>query len=166
MEEKLMIESGRQDYWKHKNIVFKISGILAALGFVMYLLNVGQCRKWVNYKGYVRTNSLFEVMFEGYFAGVLIDLGIVILLLWFLIGLVLCAGHLVITNKRVYGEVALGSWVIKRVNLPLDAITAVATGIFGSLTVVAPGGRISFWGLSNRNEMYDALVELLNARQK
>ena len=68
---------------------------------------------------------------------------------------------LTVTNKRVYGKAAFG----KRVDLPLDKISATATGGFNSLTVSTSSGRISFWLLKNRNEVIDVVSRLLIERQ-
>lgn len=68
---------------------------------------------------------------------------------------------LVITDKRIYGKAAFG----KRVNLPVDMISAVATGIFNSFSVSTSSGKITFYLLKNISEINAAVIKLLNDRQ-
>lgn len=68
---------------------------------------------------------------------------------------------LTITNKRVYGQAAFG----KRVDLPFDMISATATGGFNSISVATSSGKISFWLLNNRNEVFEVISNLLIERQ-
>lgn len=66
-----------------------------------------------------------------------------------------------ITNKRVYGV----SVFRKRVDLPMDSISAVGTGIFSSLVVTTASGAIKFAMLENRDDLHKALSNLLVERQ-
>lgn len=68
---------------------------------------------------------------------------------------------LTITNKRVYGQAAFG----KRVDLPFDMISATSVGWLHSISVATSSGKISFWLLSNRNEVFAAISNLLIERQ-
>ena len=68
---------------------------------------------------------------------------------------------LTVTNKRVYGQAAFG----KRVDLPFDMISATATGGFNSISVATSSGKISFWLLNNRNDVFDVISNLLIERQ-
>lgn len=66
-----------------------------------------------------------------------------------------------ITNKRVYGV----SVFRKRVDLPMDSISAVGTGIFSSLVVTTASGAIKFVMLENRDDLHKTLSNLLVERQ-
>lgn len=66
-----------------------------------------------------------------------------------------------ITNKRVYGVNVFR----KRVDLPMDSISAVDTGIFSSLVVTTASGAIKFVMLENRDDLHKALSNLLVERQ-
>lgn len=70
--------------------------------------------------------------------------------------------QITVTNKRVYGFDAVG----KRVDLPLDSITAVGTSIFSGLAVTTASGAIKFAMLKNRDELHEAISKLLVARQE
>ena len=67
-----------------------------------------------------------------------------------------------VTNMRVYGKAHFG----KRVDLPLDMISAVSTSsIFKGLTVATSSGVIKFTFLENRDELHEAISKLLMERQ-
>ncbi len=88
--------------------------------------------------------------------GVLLAIGIWI----FIFALNSCS--MVITDKRVYGKATFG----KQVDLPLDMISAASTGLLKSVGVSTASGRISFWLLENKEELYTAITKLLLERQK
>ncbi len=66
-----------------------------------------------------------------------------------------------VTDKRIYGTAAFG----KRVDLPLDSVSAVGTSLFKGIAVATSSGRISFWAIQNRNDIHSALSNLLIERQ-
>ncbi len=70
--------------------------------------------------------------------------------------------ELVVTDKRVYGNDALG----KRVDLPLDSITAIATSMFSGLAVTTASGAIKFVMIKNRDEIHAEISKLLVGRQE
>ena len=88
--------------------------------------------------------------------GVLLAIGIWI----FIFALNSCS--MVITDKRVYGKATFG----RQVDLPLDMISAASTGSLKSVGVSTASGRISFWLLENKEELYTAITKLLLKRQK
>ncbi len=71
--------------------------------------------------------------------------------------------ELTVTNKRIYGKVAWG----KRVDLPVDSISATATIRFlKGVSVSTSSGRISFRVIKNADEIYKVMSKLLIERQK
>lgn len=93
---------------------------------------------------------------------------------WGLIAFLLCSGlsvliffeskyyEMVVTNKRIYGKVAFG----KRVDIPLDSISAISTlTLLKGVAVASSSGRISFLMMKNAKEMYTEITKLLNNRQ-
>lgn len=70
--------------------------------------------------------------------------------------------EMIISDKRVYGVAAFG----KRVDLPLDSISAVRISIFKGIAVATSSGRIVFHGIKNRDEIHEVLSALLIERQK
>lgn len=71
-------------------------------------------------------------------------------------------GELSVTNKRVYG-IALFE---KRVDLPLDSISAVGTSWLWGVDVGTSSGRIHFKLVKNKNEIHSVLSKLLMERQQ
>lgn len=69
--------------------------------------------------------------------------------------------QLTITDKRVYGSTFWG----KRVDLPLDSVSAVGTGIFKTIAIATSSGRVAFSGVLNLEEMHAAISKLLIERQ-
>ena len=53
----------------------------------------------------------------------------------------------------------------KQVDLPLDSISALGRGMFSSIAVATASGKITFWGISNRDEVHKAISGLLQSRQ-
>lgn len=70
--------------------------------------------------------------------------------------------ELIVTDKRIYGKIAWG----KRVDLPIDSVSAVGTGVFKSITISTSSGRIGFSAVKNRNEIHEVVSNLLIERQK
>ena len=68
---------------------------------------------------------------------------------------------LTVTDKRVYGTALFG----KRVDLPVDSISAVATSNLKGLSVATSAGRISFLGIKNRDDIHQVISKLLMERQ-
>lgn len=68
---------------------------------------------------------------------------------------------LTVTNRRVYGKTAFG----KRVDFPMDMISAVGTGMFKSIAVNTSSGTIKFAMMANNNDVHAAISNLLLERQ-
>lgn len=69
---------------------------------------------------------------------------------------------MVITDKRIYGKATFG----QQVDLPIDMISAASIGLLKSVGVSTASGRISFWLLENKDELYSAITTLLMKRQQ
>lgn len=77
--------------------------------------------------------------------------------------LLLRSYELTVTDKRVFGKVVLG----KRVDLPLDSISATATlRILSGVTVSTSSGKISFLLIKNASDIYEIINDLLRNRQQ
>lgn len=71
--------------------------------------------------------------------------------------------ELTVTDKRIYGRVALG----KIVDLPVDSISATAKIRFlKGVSVSTSSGRISFRAIKNADEIYEVINNLLIERQQ
>ena len=69
--------------------------------------------------------------------------------------------EIVVTDKRVYGKALFG----KRVDLPLDTISAVGTSSLKGIYVGTSAGKIYFNGIVNNIEIHSQIGKLLNDRQ-
>ncbi len=79
-----------------------------------------------------------------------------------LISLWLRSYELTVTDKRVYGKVQFG----KRVDLPVDSVSATAMLGSRGVAVSTPSGKICFRAIKNANEIYDVINNLLIVRQQ
>ena len=71
--------------------------------------------------------------------------------------------EIAVTDKRIYGKVAFG----KRVDLPLDSVSAVATTAFTQgVSVSTSSGRITFLFLAKKEEIAGTIRSLLVDRQQ
>ena len=69
--------------------------------------------------------------------------------------------HIVVTDKRVYGVTKFG----KQVDLPLDSISAIVKTWFKGISVSTSSGRIKFLLISNNEEIFKTISDLLIERQ-
>lgn len=69
--------------------------------------------------------------------------------------------RIVVTDKRVYGQAHFG----KQVDLPFDSISAISKSMLKGIAVATSSGRIMFILISNRDEIYQIISELLIERQ-
>ena len=70
--------------------------------------------------------------------------------------------ELTVTDKRVYGKAAFG----KRVDLPLDSISAVGTSWLKGLDIGTSSGKIHFKLVKNQKVIHDTMSKLLIERQE
>jgi len=68
---------------------------------------------------------------------------------------------LTITDSRVFGRAAFG----KRVDLPIDSISAIGARWPKGVAVATSSGRIAFLLLANNDEVYECVSKLLIERQ-
>lgn len=68
---------------------------------------------------------------------------------------------LTVSDKRVFGSTVFG----KRVDLPIDSISAVATSVFKGVAIGTSSGRISFKFVGNNKEIHSVISGLIIERQ-
>ena len=165
MEEKIIVKGILQ-----RNRLFKI---LLGIGIVTILLGLIYCgdrfhngmiyysnRYWTyETKGFTYFELLGQTLIfcEEIGVGLIIYLGIIIILLSIFLNHMMSKCEITVTDKRVIGKVNFG----KRVDLPLNQISAVAQGIFSSIAVATSSGSIHFWCIENRDEVFDELSNLI-----
>lgn len=171
MEENLIIQSTRSFVKPLKVIVciFLVIGIIGLLlTFVISPAVYQSAEKLEDYNGNVKWGNIDEwgkLMDTGYNTR---EIGIVVYLIggisfvvFLIILLAIAKMEINVTDKRVYGKAGFG----KRVDLPLDSISAVATGIIKGIAVATSSGKIHFIGISNNEEIHEEISKLLIERQ-
>lgn len=99
------------------------------------------------------------IIFEAALLALIFYLPILIiyLFIWFI-----SKNQLVVTDKRISGKAAFG----KQIDLPIDSISAVSTiKLIKGLSISTSSGKVSFWGIGNRDEIYKVISGLIIARQ-
>lgn len=188
MEEKMIIQSKRS-YIKALKMIICILLIIEIIGLLLVFVisplmyndehefYVNHQKKYITYLGdyqyvhddYTYLDSNYEeewsrkwnMAYHTQLAGYIVC-GIGGLSLFFLLFLwAIAKMEINVTDKRVYGKARFG----KRVDLPLDSISAVATGILKGISVASSSGKIHFTGISNNKEIHEAISNLLIERQ-
>ena len=154
MEEKVIIKGALDNIKKIRNTVLGI-GLIPAIVMAIYTL--------ITVLDYAEDNFDESWMVSTVVTYVVIT--VVCALVAIIIAVVLYSGlskiSINVTNKRVYGTAAFG----KQVDLPSDSISALGMGMFSSIAVSTSSGKITFWGISNRDDVYKAINQLLSERQ-
>ena len=139
---------------------FSKANVLAIISTVIAIATLLYSIWWDNkVHNMVSFSSLYHSCIDYYTPFLFCGIPMLILTAVFYLWMNNC--KLTVTNKRVYGKAAFG----KRVDLPLDMISVTGTGAFKSISVATSSGKISFWLLSNRNEVFDVISNLLVERQ-
>lgn len=86
----------------------------------------------------------------------LIAIPIVLFIYWWL-----SSYALTVSDKRIYGKTSFG----KRVDLPVDSISAVSTSILKGIAVATASGKIVFKLIQNRDEIHSEISNLIINRQ-
>lgn len=166
MEEKVLIKSEQYD-------IKKIQKIIIGIGLVVFLIIFLTCGlpNILNYGlsdyFYFQIETLEDIglLFTSYYYfsfGVIYGILIPIIISVIVYGW-LKSYELTITNTRVYGKIAWG----KRVDLPVDSVSAIATiRVLKGVSVSTSSGRISFLVIKNADEIYMIMNNLLIERQQ
>lgn len=91
----------------------------------------------------------------------LIIVFVVLLVIGFVIAKAFTAS-ITITNKRVFGTTGFG----KRVDLPLDSISAIGTSAMNGVAITTSSGVIKFSFMENAKELHRVVGNLLIERQE
>jgi len=163
MEEKKIINSEKYGIGKFLSLI-----LLLGFGISAYL-----SIDWISFHFEYYEKSIYKYKYSSAFS-YLMDSGWEELLAYIFIPILIASvlvillslwlsGHkLTITDKRVYGKTAFG----KRVDLPMDSISAVASAqLFKGITIATSSGKISFLLIKNAKQIHDTLNALLIDRQ-
>lgn len=150
MEERVILKSQRYGAWKVCLVCF-ILAICAYSGWFLWM------PKWIRCysEEYIRYYGMGDALLP--IALLICPFAIFALIFY----LAVAKTDLTVTNKRVYGKSIFG----KRVDLPLDMISAVGTSIFKGVAVSTASGSIKFLMVKNRDEIHAEISKLLLDRQ-
>ncbi len=129
--------------------------VLLALGLIILVSEIISASNWIELHPYETLGTLVFTIKNGTF-----DFSVILLVIGVFL-VYISTNKITVTNKRVYGRAL---WK-KQVDLPFDSISAVGTGLFSSIGVATSSGRISFMGISNRDEVHKAITDLIIDRQ-
>ena len=159
MEEKILLKS--EPYNRKKILqIFGILGVLGGIIYYFYHFNMWAC-------GEPLMEYIWETIKEDGFFGVgdPINFGFLVSLAIWIIGLIVYFWvskiEMTISNKRVFGKAAFG----RRVDLPLDSISAVGARWPKGIAVSTSSGKIAFLMIKNCDEIHRVISELLVERQ-
>ena len=142
MDEKLIIQSKRC-YVNTLKLITLVLLIIFGVGIILYLVSF--------------TSGMNAVLIISMVCLIIGLIGIVPLIMYFAIS----KTEINVTDKRVYGKAIFG----KRVDLPLDSISAVGTGAMNGIAVATSSGSIRFLAISNNTEIHEEISKLLIERQ-
>lgn len=107
---------------------------------------------------FFQVNAMYDYLFVSYIGLI----GLIMLIPIGFIALYSRDTNLVITNKRVYGVTFFGT---KRLDLPIDSISAVGTSFLNGVYIGTSSGKILFILIKNNNEIHKEISQLLMNRQ-
>lgn len=167
VEERIIIKS------ELSNVVKKLCRWILFAGIAFWLIVIGPSALGVLF-------TFISDIFSGDMPGLLEAFtAIPVMLIFFLLSFAVFGGgegilisrfvwyaygksELTVTDKRVYGKAMFG----KRVDIPLDSISAVGTSsLLKGVSVSSSSGRLVFTGIENKDEIHQAISELLLERQ-
>lgn len=151
MEEKVIVKSELMNIKKFWNIMTTLGVIMAAIHLILRILSsIAYGLALIYAMSYIWYDLL--VMAGCFF--VMWGIGAIIYKMF-------SKTEMIVTDKRVYGTAKFG----KRVDLPLDSISAVGTSAFKGIGVTTSSGAIKFRFIKNRDELHSEVSKLLIERQ-
>ena len=173
MEEKILVKSERYNVKRGLVIFFIIIAILCSLYYVgLYLNELAEaqmdwedcyCSSWGKCYIHERYSSPADAAWkwsEGYrwtVEGIIGGIGVICLLIYAWMR----SYEMIVTDKRVYGQAAFG----KRVDLPVDSVSAIGSKWPKGIAVATSSGKIAFLMIKNRDEIHKCVSDLLIERQ-
>lgn len=158
MEEKIIVKSMLKDIKAISTIFIKIGAVLTVICEIIVL-----CIANSNYDKYWDDN-LIDFAFSWYSTELFI--GLIPLVLSVIAAIIFYYAfyktELTVTDKRVFGCTKFG----KRVDLPLDSVSALALSPLNGVAVTTASGAIKFILIKNSTDIHYNISRLLVERQK
>ena len=157
MEEKIIIEG------KFKKAI--VPFIICAIAILFIIICAANEVSNIRYSYWNRDSdaTLFDgfvnlVCFDTYYGiinPIMFYVWVLVILISLLVFFMTKGCAITVSTTRVVGKASFG----KRVDLPLSQISAIGLGIFNSISISTSSGRVSFWLLSNRKDVHEALSD-------
>ena len=166
MEEKILIKSQLKNIKLFRNVTIIIGGLLAFLyeSVTIFIFLNEYNLEWDNLKRSVnRVETFSKFLFK--YHNTEIFFGVIIFTTFLILAMVVFFAffktELTVTNKRVFGKTTLG----KRVDLPLDSISAISLSTLKGIAVATSSGKIVFKLINNNDEIHSEISNLIISRQ-
>ena len=156
MEEKIIIKSKQSDIKKIRKTFFVVGIVAAAL---IILLDVSTILHVVSPE-YIKKYGLSDAILFGIVLPCAVGFA-PMALIGQIFYMAMSKIEMTVTTKRVYGKALFG----KRVDLPLDMISAVGTTFLHGIAVTTASGAIKFLMIKNSEQIHTAISKLLMERQ-
>ncbi len=144
---------------------FDISRSVYVKADKLYDLHYDEYHGWDSYENENKVHSLWHtasnLVIVGYIGLFLAGLLLIFFIAFLILYLTGRVQQITVTDKRVYGVAAHK----RRVDLPLDSVSAISTSAFKGLAVATAAGRINFIGIKNRDDIHKVIGDLLIERQ-
>ena len=164
MDEKILIKSERFDVKKVVAIII-IIGFALPIGYVVFdVIRYSEDFNRLaakNYDWFDYSSPLDMALSADDALSYMFLLPVVFAIIAFIVYLAYSKIELIVTDKRVFGCATFG----KRVDLPLDAISAIGTSSMKGIYVTTASGAIKFKFIMNREEIHSVISKLLVKRQ-
>ena len=166
MSERTLVKSKNYDLKKLTGAIWLVGLIISV---IVYLAQTSSSKSYCervyseSMRAEIRGMGFIEFMFsshngaEWYFIIPFVSVIIVGIIFYVAMSKV----SITVSDKRVYGIALFG----KRVDIPLDSISAVGTSILNGIAITSASGAIKFALIKNRDEIHDTISKLLIERQ-
>lgn len=158
MKEQILIKSQRGNI---KKIAIIISTLLSAILIFIFIYRIKQLKEWK-----IKEIQYFGNSYSNYISDPYIITSVIVFIIIWIIAIIFITAfsktELFVTDTKVYGITVFN----KRIDLPIDMITAVGTGFFNTITISTASGVIKFSYLKNRDKIHECINNLLMNRQK
>ncbi len=157
MEEKILIKSEQYNFKKALLIIGLIITTITLFFCCQSASGTYNSNSWIQERHHTFFNYFFNEWVFNIFI-VFIGFCLVFLVIYFWSR----SFKLTVTDKRVYGQTSFG----KRVDLPIDSISAVGTSALKGISVGTSSGKIHFKLIKNQEKMHSVIGNLLKERQE
>lgn len=149
MEEKIICRGIRHNPRNFYISVASLAGLLVLTPIIMAI-------SWAS-----PSFTVIDAFFDNQLSIPFVTAALVLIAFLYVFDKLISQNEIIVTNKRIYGKAAFG----RRVDLPLDAISAVGTGFFKSIIITTSSGKIKFSMMDNCNGLHHVISNLLIERQ-